>query len=196
MLRNFLLLSLATVTLLSCSKDSDDDTYLVSAPKIIAITSNDWSVSEPGLKNKKDYKYTISPENQAAFIKAEVHLPAIDDSNRAVNGSVLLNIAPDNHVFYAAFNTEPLAKTAAYAMMLNYNNQTLQTLTGISSSIGGYVENGNGGNTTVAEILTKVSNGQEADQLAVTYNSSRGSYTAVVFRENDGRYIFSYRGNR
>ena len=105
-------------------------------------------------------------------------------------------MAPDNHVFHASFDAEPLEKTAAYAMMLNYNNETLKTLTSISSSIGGYVENGIGGNTTVSAILSKISNGQDADQLAVTYYSSQGNYTMVVFRQSDGKYIFSYRGNR
>jgi hypothetical protein len=183
---------------LSCQKhgDKEGDTYLISARKMIAITSNDWSASEPQLRSKTGYQYTNAADNLSNMIKAEVHLPAVDDSNRTARGSILLNIAPDNRISYAAFDTEPLVKTAAYAMLLNYNNETLQTLSGISSSIRGYVENESGGNTTVNAVLSKVSNGQEADQLAVTYNSSQGKYTMVVFRQNDGRYLFSYRGNR
>jgi hypothetical protein len=195
MIRTFSLLVLVAVVALSCKKDAGD-TYVVSARKMIAITSNGWSASEPQLSGKRGYQYTKAADNLSTVIKAEVSLPAVDDSNRTAKGSILLNIAPDNRIFYAAFDAEPLVKTAAYAMLLNYNSETLQTLQGITSSIGGYVENGNGGNTTVAAVLSKVSNGQEADQLAVTYNSGQGNYTMVVFRQNDGRYLFSYRGNR
>jgi hypothetical protein len=197
MIRSLFFLALVAVVTLSCSKDGKEgNTYIVSARKMIAITSNGWSASEPQLSDKKGYQYTKAADNLSTVIKAEVTLPSVDDSNRNVKGSILLNIAPDNRIFYAAFDTEPLVKTAAYAMLMNYNNETLQTVSGISSSIGGYVENGSGGNTTVTAVLSKVSNGLEADQLAVTYNSSQGNYTMVVFRQTDGRYIFSYRGNR
>ena len=128
-------------------------------------------------------------------MKPEVHLLDIDDSNKAVSGTILLNVAPDNRISYAAFDTAPLTKTVAYAMMLNYNNESLQTLTGISSSIGEVVENRSGGNTTVGVVLSKLNSGQEADQLGITYNSARGRFTTVVFRQNDGRYILSYRGS-
>jgi hypothetical protein len=195
MIRTFSLLVLVAVVALSCKKDAGD-TYVVSARKMIAITSNGWSASEPQLSGKRGYQYTKAADNLSTVIKAEVSLPAVDDSNRTAKGSILLNIAADNGIFYAAFDAEPLVKTAAYAMLLNYNSETLQTLQGITSSIGGYVENGNGGNTTVAAVLSKVSNGLAADQLAVTYNSGQGNYTMVVFRQNDGRYLFSYRGNR
>ena len=108
MIRTFFIPLLATIVLLSCKKE-EDGTYFVSAQKIIGITSNDWSVSEPGLKNRNGYEYRKSPENLSAIIKAEVQLPANDDSIRTVTGSVLLNIAPDNHVFHASFDTEPFS---------------------------------------------------------------------------------------
>ena len=79
-------------------------------------------------------------------------------------------------------------------MMLNYNNVSLQKLTGISFSIGQVVENGIGGNTTANVVLSKLNNGQEADQLGITYTSDQGEFTMVIFRQRDGRYIFSYRG--
>jgi hypothetical protein len=195
MIRTFFFLVLVAVAALSCKKAADNEggTYIVSARSMISIASNDWSATEPQLSTKTGYRYTKSPANLSNVIKAEVHLPAVDDSNRAAKGSILLNIAPDNRISYADFNTEPIPKTAAYSMMLNYNNETLQTISGITSSIGGFVENGNGGNTTISAVLSKLSNGQEADQLDVTYNASQGKYTMAVFRQNDGRYIFSYR---
>lgn len=198
MVYKYFLILLFAAVVFSCSKDaaSKNDTYVVSARKMIGLTGNGWDNAESQLNDKRGYRYTKSPDNLSAFIKAEVHLPAVDDSNRAVKGTILLNIAPDNKVSYAAFDTEPLAKTVAYAMMLNYNNESLQTLTSVSSSIGEVVENGSGGNTTVGVVLSKVNNGQDADQLGVTYKSAQGSFTAVVFRQNDGRYILSYRGSR
>ena len=190
------LFALGTVALFSCSKDSVQNTFIVSAQKMISITSNDWSNTERELRGKTGYRYTKSQDNLSTIIKAEVSLPAIDDSNRLVNGSILLNIAPDDHVFYAGFDTDPLAKTVAYAMFLNYNNETLQGLTGISSSIGEFSQNGSGGNMTATAVLSKIISSEEADQLGVSYNSAHGKFTLVVFRQNDGRYIFSYRGNR
>lgn len=49
----------------------------------------------------------------------------------------------------------------------------------------------------VDTVLSKLKNGQTADQLAISYQiSGRGTiYTIVVFKQNDGRYQFSYRGN-
>ena len=196
MIRKLLLPALVALCALSCKKDSTDSTYIVSARKMIGISSNDWRATESQLSSKAGYRYIKSADNLSTVIKAEVHLPAIDDSNRTAKGSILLNIAPDNRVFYASFNTEPLGKAAAYAMLLNYNNETVQTLSAITSSIGGFVENGNGGNTTVSAILSKISNGQEADQLDITYNAVQGKFTMAVFRQNDGRYIFSYWGSQ
>jgi hypothetical protein len=108
-------------------------------------------------------------------------------------GTILLNVAPDDRISYAAFETEPVTKTVAYAMMLNYNNESLKTLTGISSSIGQVVENGMGGNPAVSVVLSKLQSGQEASQLGITYRTAGGSFTMLVYRQNDGRYIFSYR---
>ena len=190
------LFALIMVAGVACSKDAVHNTFMVSAKKMISITSTDWSLTERELRGKTGYRYTKSPENLSSIIKAEVGLPSIDDSNRAVKGSILLNIAPDNHVFYAAFDTDPLVKTVAYAMLLNYNNETLQGLTGISSSIGEFSQNGSGGNTTATAVLSKIIGSEEADQLGVTYNSAQGKFAMIVFRQNDGRYIFSYRGNR
>lgn len=191
----YLFIVLATAAIFSCSKDGESKRglYIVSASKMIGIKSNSWSYVEPLLKNKTGYRYSKSPDNLNAVIKAEVHLPAIDDSNRTANGSILLNIAPDDRIFHASFTTVPLSKTAAYAMMLNYNKESLKTLTGISFSIGEIVENGWGGNDRVEVILSKLASGQEADQLAITYRSGQAEYTMVIFRQNDGRYIFSYR---
>lgn len=195
MIYKYLLIALALTAVFSCRKDEagEQDSFAASAEKMIALKSNDWSKAEPQLKDKAGYQYTKSPDNLSAFIKAEVHLPAVDDSNRTVNGKVLLNVAPDDRVFHASFTTEPLAKATAYAMMLNYNNQTLKTITGISFSIGEIVENGRGGNDKVDVVLSKINNGQEADQLGITYRSAQGEFTMVVFRQSDGRYVFSYR---
>lgn len=191
----YLFIVLATAAIFSCSKDgqSNRGIYLVSASKMIGIKSNSWSNVEPQLKSKTGYQYTKSPDNLSSVIKAEVHLPAIDDSNRAVNGAVLLNVAPDDRIFHASFDTEPLAKTVAYAMMLNYNKETLQTLTNVTFSIGQIQENGRGSNDKVDVVLTKLNSGQEADQLGITYRGAQGEFTMVVFRQTDGRYIFSYR---
>lgn len=195
MIYKYLLIVLAIVTVFSCNKDADDkqDTYLVSARKMIDLKSNNWSHAEPLLKNKNGYQYTKSAENLSAVLKATVALPAIDDSNRAVNGSILLNLAPDDRIFHASFTTEPIARTAAYAMMFNYNNESLQILTGISSSFGQIVENGNGRNDKADVVLSKLSSGQEADQLGITYRTGQGDFTMIIFRQTDGRYIFSYR---
>jgi hypothetical protein len=193
---SLILVSFAAV--FSCGKDAADkgDTYIVSASKMIEIRANNWSYAESRLQNKKDYQYTPSSPNLSNVIKAEVHLPAIDDSNRTVNGTILLNVAPDNMISYAAFHTDPVAQTVAYAMMLNYNHESLQALTGITSSIGEVVENNIGGNPAVSVVLSKLNSGQTADQLGITYNAGQGNFTMVIFRQSDGRYIFSYRGIR
>jgi hypothetical protein len=196
MICKYLLIVLATAVVISCSKDAarKHDTYTVSARKMIGLKSNNWSNAEPQLKDKKGYQYMKSPENLSAVIKAEVHLPAIDDSNRVVNGAMLLNIAPDNGIFYTSFITDPLAKSEAYAMMLNYYNESLKTLTDITFSIGEIVENGRGENVSIGVIVSKVESGHEADQVAITYRSRQGKFILGLFRKNDGRYVFSYRG--
>ena len=190
----FIFLAIAAV--FSCSKEGNNgNTYIVSASKMIGLTGNNWSNVEVGLKFKKGYQYSKAPENLNSIIKAEVHLPAVDDSNRNVKGSILLNIAPDNTIFYSSFDTDPIPQATAYAMMQQYNRETLQTLTGISFSIGEVVENNVGGNTTVSTVVSKLASGQTADQLAIIYTSGQGSFTMVIFRQNDGSYVFSYRGS-
>lgn len=194
MIRKYFLLFLSVIAVASCRKDGSGNTYVVSASKMIALTRDNWNNAESQLRHKKGYQYTKSPENISTVIKAEVSLPAVDNSNRNVKGSILLNIAPDNIVNYAAFNTDPVSRPAAYALMLNYDQETLQTVTGISSSLGEITENNMGGNTASSVILSKLNSGQTADKLAITYTSTQGSFTMAIFRQNDGRYIFSYRG--
>ena len=123
-----------------------------------------------------------------------MHLLALDDSNRVVNGNILMNIALDNRVQFTKFDTDPIDKSAAYAMMLNYYNNTLQSITGITYSNGEVIENGQGGNVPVSVVLSKLTSGQLADQLAITYNCTQGQFTMVVFKQTDGRFVFSYRG--
>src|SRR5688500_18472190 len=91
----YFLLLLVITTLHSCTKDSaKNDTYIVSANKIIGLTKNNWNNAEGELRDKKNYKYNTVPSDPV--FKAVVYLPAIDDSNRTVKGNVLLNIAHDN----------------------------------------------------------------------------------------------------
>lgn len=192
---NYLCILLASVAIGSCSKDGDSkyDLYIVSASKMIGIKSSNWDNVEPQLRNKPGYQYSKAADNLSNILQGVADLPALDDSNRAVTGKILLNIAPDNRIFHASFTTEPLSKEVAYALLLNYNKGTLNTLTTISSSFGSIVENGSGGNDRVEVVLSKLRSGQEADQLGITYRSPQGEHTMVVFRQNDGRYIFSYR---
>jgi len=195
MIWKFFLIFLAAAVVTSCSKDGrNGNTYLVSASKMIGLTGNNWNKAELQLRHSKDYEYTKSPDNISTIIKAEVSLSAVDDSNRNAKGSILLNIAPDNIVSYAAFDTDPISQAAAYAMMLDYDHETLQSVTGISSSLGEITENNMGGNTAVSVVLSKLNSGQTADKLAISYTSVPGSFTMVIFRQSDGRYIFSYRG--
>jgi hypothetical protein len=192
MIGRYFLSFLTMVIVLSCNKEKQDGTYIVNAGKMIELSGYNWSNEASQLNRKTGYRYTAAPANSG--IKAEVHLPALDDSNRAVNGTVLLNIANDNRVQFVMFNTDPIAQSAAYAMMLNYNNASLQSITGITSSIGEVVENGAGGNPPVSVVLSKLTNGQVADQLAITYYCAQGHFTMVIFKQSDGRFIFSYRG--
>ena len=193
MIGKYFLTSLTIITILSCNKEKQEDTYIVNASKMIGLTGNNWSNIEPELNNKTGYKYTVAPANSG--IKAAVDLLAIDDSNRVVSGSIILNIALDNRVQFTMFNTDTITKSAAYAMMLNYYNGTLHSITGIISSIGEVIENGMGGNVPVNVVLSKLINGQLADQLSITYNSAQGQFTMVIFKQSDGRFIFSYRGS-
>ena len=193
MIRKHVLNFLALLTILSCNKENKDGgTYIVNASKVIGMARNNWSNVEPQLINKTGYQYTSSPPNTG--IKAEVHLLALDDSNRVVNGNILMNIALDNRVQFTKFDTDPIDKSAAYAMMLNYYNNTLQSITGITYSNGEVIENGQGGNVPVSVVLSKLTSGQLADQLAITYNCTQGQFTMVVFKQTDGRFVFSYRG--
>ena len=193
MISKYFVSFLTIVTILSCNKEKQEGTYIVNASKIIGVTRNNWSNVEPQLNNKTGYRYTAAPANSG--IKAEVHLLALDDSNRVVNGTMLLNIALDNRVQFTMFTTDPIVQSAAYAMMLNYYNGSLQSMTGITFSIGEVIENGVGGNVPVSVVLSKLINGQVADQLAITYNCTQGQFTMVIFKQSDGRFIFSYRGS-
>jgi len=185
----------ATAVLFSCSKEGESKygLYIVSASKMISLKNTSWERVEPELKNKTGYQYSKGADNVSSVLKAVVDLPAIDDSNRAVKGKILLNVAPDNRIFHASFDTGPMSKTLAYAMMLNYNQETLKTLTGITSSIGQIQENRSGRNDRVDSVISKIASGQDADILGITYKTAQAEHTMVVFRQDDGRYVFSYR---
>ena len=193
MISKYFVSFLTIVTILSCNKEKQAGTYIVNAGRIIGLTRNNWSNVEQQLTTKSGYRYSALPVNSG--IKAEVHLPALDDSNRVVNGAMLLNIALDNRVQFTMFNTDPIVQTAAYALMLNYYHGSLQSMTGITSSIGEVIENGVGGNVPVSVVLSKLMSGQVADQLAITYYCTQGQFTMVLFKQSDGRFIFSYRGS-
>jgi hypothetical protein len=189
----YLLLLLTLSTVYSCGKESaKSDTYIVSANKIITLTKSNWNNLEGELSNKKDYQYKTVPSDPV--FKAVVYLPAIDDSNRTVKGNVLLNISHDNTVINARFDSDTLSQTLAFAMMLNYHRLTLQRITGIRFSIGQLLENGAGSNPSVNVILSKLSSGQSSDQLGISYECDQGRFAMIVFRQNNGSYIFSYRG--
>jgi len=196
MMYKYLLLFLSVAALFSCTKnaDSDNGRYIVSARKMIGLTGINWSQAELLLRNKRGYRYTKSPDNLSNVIIAAVDVMAIDDSNRSVTGTILINVGPTNVINFISFATDTIPQAAAYAMMLNYNNESLQTLTGISSSIGEIVENGNGSNPPVSTVLSKLDSGQTVDQLAITYYLGLRTFTMVAFRQNDGRYVFGYRG--
>ena len=90
----YFLFLLVITAVFSCSKGASgkSDTYIVSASKMIGLTSNNWDNDEQQLSDKMGYQYIKSPDNQSSIIKAVVSLPAIDDSNRTVNGAILLNV--------------------------------------------------------------------------------------------------------
>jgi len=186
----YLLGLLALVAVLSCSKEKNDS-YYVNASKMIGLTGNNWNNMESQLRDKNGYKYTTATPNSG--IKAVVDLKAVDDSNRAVNGAILLNIANDNRVQFAMFNTDPITQSVAYAMMLNYNNASLQSISGITSSVGEVQENGMGSNPAVSVVLSKLTSGQIAETLGITYDCAQGHFTIVVFKQSDGHFIFSCR---
>ena len=190
----FCFILFAATLLFSCRKGATVNRQLctVSANKMIDLGSKDWTYGEAELSNMFGYQYKAA--SPSIPIKATVKLIAVDDSNRTVTGSILLNVALDNTVSHAAFDTEAVPKETAYAMMLQYNKEALQTLTPLTSSIGGFVQNNMGGNTNVDVIVSKLTNLEEANQLSITYNSGRRKMTIVVFRQNDGLYIFSCRG--
>jgi hypothetical protein len=187
------LIVLVAAVVVSCTKDgaNNSNTFLVSASKMIAIKGHAWDEVEPQLKKKKGYRYIKAPDSRSNDYKAVVDLPAIDDSNRSVKGRVLLNIGLDNRIFHASLNADSLPKAEAYAMMFNYNSESLKTLSRITDSIGGIQENNIGWNDKVSVVLAKLDNRIEADQLAITYRTNQSEFTMVVFRQNDGRYVFS-----
>lgn len=141
------------------------------------------------------YQYIAAQPGASNLVKAEVRVPAIDDSSRIEDGTVYLNVAPDNIVKYTEYYTEPVPQTIAYAMMLNYNSESLRVLTGITSSRGSYTENNLGRNATVDTILSRLRSGQTTDQLSISHQiSGRGTtFTMVLFKQTDGRYVFNYR---
>jgi hypothetical protein len=195
MIGKFFLVFLVVTTAFSCKKDSasKDDMYIASASKIIDLGGSNWNNTEPQLKRKIGYRYEAAPPNVSAFHKAEVHLSAIDDSSRT-EGEVYLHIANSNIIDRALYAPPPLSQSAAYAMMLNYNNESLKIPGGVTPLQGQYIENGTGGLTSVNAILTKIKNGQAADNLLVTYAiNGRGTTIQIgVHRINDGRYEFGF----
>lgn len=192
MIRKFFILLLLSSAILSCKKNVDKDTYIASAAAIIKISTNEWSGTEAELKNKQGYQYTKLPDNPGGYVIATATLPAIDDSNRAVQGSVLLNIAPGNEVSSVVFETKPLAKKEAYAMILNYNHSSRQILPVIHSELGIYLVNGNERYDTVEEIVTMLENGLELEGFSIMYFSNPWFYYMEVTRQNDGLYKFRY----
>jgi hypothetical protein len=192
MINRYLLSFIAFFAVLSCTKEKQRGTYIVNAARMIALTGNNWNNVESQLSLHTGYRYSIAPANSG--IKAIVDLPALDDSTRTVSGKLLLNIATDNRVQFASFSTDPIAQPVAYEMMLSYNNASLQSISGITSSMGELVENGAGGNPPVATVLSKLISGQIVEKLAISYQCTQGRFTMVIFRQNDGRFIFSYRG--
>jgi hypothetical protein len=194
MIRKYFLSFLFLVALFSCSKDKQANTYIVNAGKIIWITGNNWMNVESQLRTKVGYSYILAPASSG--IKAEVHLPALDDSNRNVNGTFLLNTSHDNRVQVAMLTTDPVSQPVAYAMIMNYHGETLRSITGITSARGGLIENAAGSNPPVSTVLSKLTSGQIADQLSLTYDCAQGSFTMVIFKRNDGSFIFSYRGSK
>jgi len=195
MIVRYLLVLLSLAALFSCKKDTQNhgDTYIISARKVIALTDNTWSQVEKQLRKKRGYKSTKVPDNLSNFIKAVVNLKAIDDSNRNVAGDILINVLPNDVISFIDFYTDTIPQAVAYAMMLNYNNETLQTLPSISSSIGEIQENNLGRNTIVDSVLSRLISGQTVDVLAMTYYSGQKTFIIAAFRQSNGGYIFSYR---
>ena len=82
-------------------------------------------------------------------------------------------------------------------MMLNYHSESLKILTGITNALAAYTDNNMATNSTVADILEKLRNRQAVDQLSISYKTlPRGTtFSMVLFKQNDGLYVFEYRGN-
>jgi hypothetical protein len=179
--------------LLSCSRDKNEEgTYFVNASKLIEISGSNWANTEPKIKNKSGYNYSTSPASTG--IKAVINLPAVDDSNRVVNGKLLLNLSNDNKVQATVFDTDPISQSAAFAMMLNYNHQTLKILTDTISSVGTLVDNGAGSNVPVSTALSNLTSGRTIDQIGIIYTTMHGRFTMAIFKQPDGRYLFRYTG--
>lgn len=195
MLRRYLFSLFVIVTAVSCGKHkAENETYIASAEKVISLANHDWAYSEPELSNKEGYQYITAPANVAAQTKATVSLPAIDDSNRTVKGEVNIEIAPSNFLAYTVFVTDPLPKSVAFAMMLNYHHEALANLADITSTLGGLVQNNWGGNLPVDSVLARIySNADDCSQLNIIYFTTHGRFSANLFRQNDGSYRFDFR---
>lgn len=179
--------------LFSCGKDTATPIYIVSAAKMISMTGNDWSNVEPDVSNKKDYLFTKFPQ-PSGDISSVVTMPAIDDSNRTVQGTFILNITVSNKIRYAGFSVSSLTQAEAYALMLNYNYETVQNVPDISFSIGDMADSAFMGNTPVTVIIEKLQTGADADKLAISYDTSIGSFIMVVSKLSDGTYAFGFDG--
>lgn len=191
-IKYLLLLSLFGL-IISCGKDTTSPFYIVSAAKMIAMTGNDWNTVEPELSNKKDYSFTKFPQ-PSGDISSVVTMPAIDDSNRTIQGTFILNITVSNKIRYAGFSVSSLTQADAYALMLNYNNETVQNVPDISYSMGDMADSVFMGNTPVTVIVEKLQTGADAEKLAITYNTSIGSFMMVVSKLSDGTYAFGFDG--
>ncbi len=153
--------------------------------------------AEPQLSDKIGYRYEAATLAASSNVKGEANLPAVDDSSKIDNGAIYLNIIPENIVKYAAYTTGPISQAAAYAMMLNYNGESLKTLMGIMSTSGSITENNIAANAKIDVIVARLKSGQAADRINIFYKmGGRGiTYIIDVSKQSDGRYIFSYSGN-
>ena len=61
------------------------------------------------------------------------------------DGKVYLHIANNNTIDRALYATEPISQSAGYAMVLNYNSESLKIPGGVTPLQGQYMENGTDG---------------------------------------------------
>lgn len=193
----FLLIS--AVSVLGCKKDSatNKEKYIVSASKMIGLTGKNWDDAAPDLNQKFGYQYVAASPGASNLVKAEVNLPAIDDSSKIEEGNLYINVTPDNLATFTAYRTKPIPQSAAYAMMLNYNNESLRILTGITYSWASYTEDNTGWNAPVDTVLSKLRSSKTEDRFSIGYKTlPRGtSFSLLLDKQADGQYIFSFTGN-